>query len=204
MDLSPGYFPKIGQDIEISILEKLITNKPLKQFLVTGRKKTEHIIYYRSKGGLYYKIFTDFNSGSTNEISISCVNKDYKDMLLATLSSNIFFWYYDCFSSCRVLNFDNISCFPLSLDAISDEVGIELKKQSKFLMDDLRANAEVKTRNYSNFGSVEILTFYARKSKHIMNKIDELLGYHYRLSKHEINYLSNYAADFRSDDAEDE
>ena len=71
-------------------------------------------------------------------------------------------------------------------------------------MDDLRANAEVKTRNYSNFGSVEILTFYARKSKHIMNKIDELLGYHYRLSKHEINYLSNYAADFRSDDAEDE
>ena len=43
-------------------------------------------------------------------------------------------------------------------------------------MDDLRANAELKIRNYANFGSVEILTFYARKSKHIMDKIDVLLS----------------------------
>ena len=204
MDLSPGYFPKLGQDIEISILEKLIINKPLKQFLATGKKKTQYLIYYRSKGGLYYKIFTDFYSGSTNEISISCINNDYKDLLLAALSSNIFFWYYDCFSSCRVLNFDNISCFPLSLDAISEEISIELKKQSKLLMDDLRANAEIKIRNYANFGAVETLTFYARKSKHIMNNIDVLLGEHYGLNKHEIVYLSSYASGFRSDDTDDE
>ena len=153
---------------------------------------------------MYYKIFTDFYSGSTNEISISCTNKVFKDLLLAALSSNIFFWYYDCFSSCRVLNFDNISCFPLSLDTISEENSIELKKQSKLLMDDLRANAEIKIRNYANFGAVEILTFYARKSKPIMDKIDVLLGDHYGLNKHEVMYLSNYAVDFRSDDIEDE
>ena len=67
-------------------------------------------------------------------------------------------------------------------------------------MDDLRANAKIKIRNYSNFGAVETLTFYARKSKPIMNKIDVLLGDHYGLNKYEVMYLSNYAADFRSDD----
>lgn len=71
-------------------------------------------------------------------------------------------------------------------------------------MDDLRANAEIKIRNYANFGAVETLTFYARKSKHIMNNIDVLLGEHYGLNKHEIVYLSSYASGFRSDDTDDE
>ena len=199
LNLSKGFFPKIGEAIELSILDKMLKNNPLGQYLSNKPKQAEEI-YYRSKGGRYYKIISDISFGSSNEIAFSCVSSQFKRALVAILNSNFFFWFYDCFSSNRVLSRENIDAFPVALDTISSSNLNELAILADELMKDYQRNAEAKTTNYSNYGNVNHYTIYARKSKNIMDRIDKVLGDHYILTDDEVSYLTNYCLRYRIDD----
>ncbi len=199
LNLSRGFFPKLGEDIELAILNKMLINNPLGQYLSKKPIQGEEI-YYRSKGGRYYKIISDISFGSSNEIAFSCRSSQLKKALVAILNSNFFFWFYDCFSSNRVLSRENIDSFPMALDKISSSNIKELTFLSDELMKDYQRNAEAKNTNYSNYGNVSHYTVYARKSKNIMDRIDRVLGNHYELADDEVSYLTNYCLKYRIDD----
>lgn len=58
-----GRIPKISEDIEVSILDKLAKHDKLGNFIrVTGSP-----IYYRTTGGRYFKVVTNYPTGSTKE-----------------------------------------------------------------------------------------------------------------------------------------
>jgi len=199
LKLSKGYFPKIGSEIEVVILDKILKNNSLGSFL-SKRPDKAYKIYYRSKGGRYYKIITDFSIGSSNEIAFSCTNNKYTKPLVAILNSNIFFWFYDCFSSNRVLSRENIDIFPISLDKISNANLLKLVELCDELMLDYKRNSEQNTTVYAGYGEKTFYTFYARKSKQIMDKIDQVLANHYELSDIEIETLTNYCIHYRIDE----
>lgn len=199
INLSKGYFPKVGEQLEISILDKILLNKSLSNYL-SKKPDLSNKIFYRSKGGRYYKIITNFSSGSSNEIAFSCTNPKYSKALVAILNSNIFFWFYDCFSSNRVLSRENIDIFPISLDNISDYNLLTLNVLCDELMSDYRKNAVKDSVTYAGVGEVTFYTFFARKSKIIMDRIDKILADHYNLSNNEINLLTNYCITYRTDE----
>lgn len=200
LSVSPGFLPKVGNEIEISILDKVLKHTKLEKFITKKVHSESEKLYYRSKGGLYYKIFTNFNSGSTNEIAFHCKYEKDNPIVIAALNSNLFFWFYELFSSCRVVNFDNLKSFRLDLDKITNENRIKLKKLTDELMSSYKKNAEVKIRHYAGYGDKECFTIYARKSKNIMDRIDQVLGNIYGLNIQEVNYISNYMVEYRTDD----
>ncbi len=204
LTVSPGFIPKIGDKMDVSILNKVLEHNKIEKFITKKEIDLTEKIYYRSKGGLYYKIFTNFYAGSTNEIAFRCKNEEYNPIVIAVLNSNIFFWFYEIFSSCRVVNYDNIKSFRLDIDRIpSDEAAI-LKKLASDLMSNFKQNAEIKVRHYSGYGNKECYTIYARKSKSILDDIDKVLGRVYGLSQTEIDYVSNYMINYRVDENPDE
>ena len=42
------------------------------------------------------------------------------------------------------------------------------------------------------------MTFYAKKSKSIIDEIDQVLGEHYKFTHQEIAYINNYISEFRT------
>ena len=87
--LTYGKIPKIGNNIEKSILGKL-----LKQTSSLSNLKEENgmPIYYRKAGGRYYKIITKDATGSSAEGYIKVKSK-YIDLVGAILSSSLFYWF---------------------------------------------------------------------------------------------------------------
>lgn len=199
LSVSPGFIPKIGADIEIQILDKMLINPKLEIFVTKKNLNPNNLLYYRSKGGLYYKIFTNFNAGSSNEIAFSCANEANNLVLMPILNSNIFYWFYELFSSCRVVSFENICCLPLDLDKVAQIYGNKFIKLSEKLINDIKKNATINIRNYANYGEKECYTIYMRKSMPILVEIDTLLGKYYGFTEKELHYLSNYMIRYRGD-----
>jgi len=50
---------------------------------------------------------------------------------------------------------------------------------------------------------MKLMTFYAKKSKPLIDKIDQVLGEHYKFSNEEIEYIINYISEYRNTDQDD-
>ena len=104
------WVPKIGTPLEHSVLEKLTSaTTSVANFM----GKTDHRIFYRTTGGLYWKVFTDFapafkvngqRGSSSRETSFSVRHQEQVQPLIASLSSDIFWWWYTITSNLRDLN----------------------------------------------------------------------------------------------------
>jgi len=92
------WVPKLGNPIEQSILAKcLLIKTSVKHFTA----KSEHRVYYRTDGGLYWKVFTDFapafnlngkQGHSSRETWFTVAKKDFVKPIIAALSSDVFWW----------------------------------------------------------------------------------------------------------------
>ena len=71
------------------------------------------------------------------------------------------------------------------------------------LMDDYQKNAEIKIRKYVGIGEMKLMTFYAKKSKTVIDEIDHVLGAHYKFLPQEIEYVNNYISEYRTTELED-
>ncbi len=89
-----GRIPKIGLEIESRVLEKIWGFEPLSQKVC----KEGSSIYYRTTGGRYFKVVTNYSTHSTKETCIA-FDKRYADAIGCILSSNLSFWYYQIISN---------------------------------------------------------------------------------------------------------
>lgn len=62
----------------------------------------------------------------------------------------------------------------------------------------MNKNAKRKKCTYTTTGKVEYDEFYPGKSKHIMDKIDDLLAEHYGFTEAEKNYIKTFSLTFRT------
>ena len=113
------WVPKLGDDLEKGILAKCVG---IKTKLIQFTGASGHRVYYRTTGGLYWKVFTDFApkfrlngkaSKSSRETSFSATKREYVHPIIAALSSDLFWWWYTISSNLRDLNPSDIQNFPL-------------------------------------------------------------------------------------------
>lgn len=207
--------PKIGTEIEERILAKVyrLAEKRLGDFI--SDSKTNHFIYYRTTGGLYWKIITDFQpkfyregkrTESSRENHLYFLNEEYKQLALAIYNSNFFWWFYTINSNGRDLNPYDLKSVPVDLDKIPTGTKNALKKNVKELMEDLDKNAEYAFRSHKNAAPVKYQKISPRKSKHLIDNIDRSLAKVYGFTEEEIDFLIHYDEKFRmgTHDEEDE
>ncbi len=186
-----GRIPKISSNIERRILSKLLSHQEINEYLDDEGGK----IYYRTSGGRYFKVVTNYSTGSTKEKSF-CVKEKYRDAIGCLLSSNLSFWFYQIYSnnldwkSCEILSFVIPNLHQSAVEALN-RLYIEYLK-------DIERNANVRVSSGTSSYNVDSFKEYKiGKSKSIIDKIDDYIGPLYGLTEEEISFIKNYEIEFR-------
>lgn len=187
-----GRYPKISTQLELQILQKLFANgTPLLQFYEPQGKP----IYYRTSGGRYFNVITNYPTGSTQEKSIY-LQQNIADFIGATLSSNLFYFYQQVYSDGLHIKQSEIEmfCIPNVSDKVIEEVEIVY---SNYLRDIERYALKHSTSQYSNI--TEFKEYKIKKSKHLIDEIDALISPLYNFTKQEADFIINYEIKYRLD-----
>ncbi len=192
--------PKLGESIENSILQKCIS---IHTTMGTFVGRSRNLVYYRTTGGLYWKVFTNFAptfcvngvvGKSSRETSFSLANKAHVKSAVSILSSDVFWWWYTVTSNLRDLNPSDWRHFPVPESAMNDSkvqrLGIEY-------IADLQRNSTILIRNQRSTGVTETQSFKVQKSKPIIEEIDKILAAHYGLTDEELDFIINYDIKYR-------
>ena len=198
------WMPKLSGPIEISILKNILSSsKQVGNFIV---KNSHNKIYYRTTGGLYWKVFTTFTpkffcngvqGHSTRETSISLLPESIKESLVALLSSNLFWWWYTITSNLRDLNPSDIYGFKFPNGLLNE---VKLQNLGKLYVEDLKINSTMLTREQKNKGVTQTQSFKISKSKPIIDEIDKVLARHYGFTEEELDFIINYDIKYRMGD----
>ena len=186
-----GRIPKIGNKIEHSILNKLFTFPQLKKYINSIGKS----IYYRTSGGRYFKVVTNYPTFSTKEKPI-ILDEKYSDVIGCLLSSSLSFWFYQIYSNnhdWKGYEIENFRIPPLSEDNISF-----LKSLYERYLTDIEFNANIrKTSGKSSYSMDSFKEYKIVLSKSIIDEIDDYIGPLYGLTPEEIYFIKNYELEFR-------
>lgn len=203
--------PKVSVPSEVAILKKMVGQRKLNNYFL---KNTSCITYYTRKVR-YFVQFFDFIPEIYDERNCLVEPSELKvlfhesnidrDVVIATLNSNLFFWFFSCFSDVRNVNRREIEVFPCSLDKMGSDVKSALCKQSHLLMKDFKKHAKMIENNYGKKGKLTIQSFRPRLSKPIIDEIDRVLAKHYGFTDEELDFIINYDIKYRmgQDMAED-
>ncbi len=194
-------------------LEPYIINKVFKDNLTLalsyGPSFSKAKIYYRIGGGRYWKVFTNFQpkfllngkkSISSRENYLYFNSESDRDIVIAALSSNLFFWYFVLTTNGRDLNPYDLNNFPFNVFKLSEHIQQTLLSLSKCLMDDYSANKIMKQKISKKTGVIRYEEFYPRNSKEIIDKIDKALAEYYGFSEEELDSIINYDIKYRMGD----
>lgn len=187
-----GRYPKISDDIEIDILNKLnsIPTKIRDLKVSDGRS-----IYYRAAGGRYFKVITNYTTNSSAEKSL-ILRSDIANTVGAILSTSLFFWYYQVFSDNLNLKGYEIESFPIPTEAINETVIRSSDALYDKYLKDIEKNANVRlTKKYAHID--EFREYRIGKSFSIIDELDDELDKLFGLNATEIDYIKTYDKNFR-------
>ena len=183
-----GRYAKIGEKIDLSILEKIFKNKKLENYCNDNGKP----IYYRTTGGRYFKIITNHSTGSNKERGIG-IDEKYTSAIGCILSSTLFWYYVQVYSNGLDLKDYEIKNFPIP--KLTDNDIQELENIYEQYLEDIDKNAithEAKSYNVATFKEYKIV-----KSFDYIRQIDDIVCKLYGLTDEETNYIKNYEIEYR-------
>ena len=192
--------PKISEEIEKALLQKVFNQKETLSYHLSN---SNYRIYYRTTGGLYWKVFTDVSpkfringkkSHSSRETWCSVNDKRKIASTIAILSSNLFWWYYTITTTCRDLNPYDIHNYPLPPSTLDD---VKLDSLGKEYINDIEKNSTMLVRQQQQTGKTETQSFKIQKSKSIIDEIDRILAKHYKFTDEELDFIINYDIKYR-------
>ena len=186
-----GRIPKIGLELERNILSKLFDMNRIKTLCDSNGKP----IYYRTTGGRYYKIVTNYPTGSNKEKPLY-IKKELTNSIGCLLSSSLAFWYYQIYSNNLDWKSYEIESFPIP--SLTNEQMAFLEELYARYLADIEANANHRTSSKESTYKVESFKEYKIvRSKSIIDEIDDYIGPLYGLTNEEIEFIKYYELEFR-------
>lgn len=189
-----GRYPKISEDVERSILVKLRACNTTVKSLVQAEGAP---IYYRSAGGRYFKTFTNYSTGSSAE-KILYFDDKHASIVAASLSTSLFWWYYQIFSDNLNLKKYEIESFPVPINELIENNLADISDlYARYLLDIERKSEIRKAEGYPNIEKFK--QYNLRQSFPLIDKLDDAIDKFYGLDKKEVDFIKNYERDFRDD-----
>jgi len=183
-----GRIPKISLDIEHNILSKLFSNN--NQTISNLIDNNGTLIYYRMAGGRYFKVITNYSTNSSAEKSIR-ISKKYADCVGFFMSSSFFWWYVQVYADDHNLKSYEIENFRIPVEKITKSNVNVFTNLYNLYLKDIETNARINSKG--------IKEYKIRKSRHIIDQIDDLICPLYGLTQEETDFIKNYEIEFRSD-----
>lgn len=183
-----GRIPKIGTNIETSILQKLRRQRNK----LSDLYDTKGIpIYYRKAGGRYFKVITIDPTHSSAEGTI-LIKNGFQHTVAAIMSSSLYYWYWLINSDWHNMRTSEIAMFPIPYEKLDFATIHDMDQLYLQYYNDLLKNSKV-----TNTG---LRRYFARESKNYIDAIDRYLGKLYELTNNEIDFIISYDSRFRTDD----
>ena len=129
-------------------------------------------------------------------------NEDEKYVIVAVLSSNLFFLHYIVWSSCQVVNSRDFG-LGFQLKDLNERLKTQLSVLGKKLQADYQKNSQLRVRNYSKKGRIFTMKkqhFFIKYSKPTIDEIDKVLAKHYGFTEEELDFIINYDIKYRMGD----
>ncbi len=196
-------YPKTSSIIERDILEKLEKRPPVSAYLV---KYSQSKIRYTRKLQYFIQFFEEppIILNERDEVlkptelkEINIINDKTRYILICTLNSNLFFWFFIAFSDCRNVNLREIINFPVEVENVNEAMLKQYRLLADELMIDFKKNAVFQTRNDKRAGTLQIQSYQPRLSKPIIDEIDKVLARHYGFTEEELDFIINYDIKYR-------
>lgn len=195
--------PKLSNQIENSILYKLFSKQKMLKDYISKSQNSNYVIY--CYGGVYWTKARNFESfviknnkriRSTAD-RIICIRENIDSHLVVSiLNSTLHYWFWLMFSDCRNKTRGVMCSFPINIDEMGHSMRERLITLGNKLMLDYEEKGETMCRNFSS-GLVKYKEFYPRKSKGIIDKIDNVLAKYYGLTEEELAFIVHYDEEFR-------
>ncbi len=182
-------------EIQDKILVKLTTKEQISKYLSVSK----HNVYYRSTGGLHYRVVTLFPTYSRKEAFFS-FEKNNDEIIFCALASNLWNMFYYSMANCLDVSKNDILYFPIGIKEMTDKTKQDLHQLSLMLNNDLLKNSRTIIRHYENIGDVECPNVSMRLSKPIIDEIDKVLAGHYGFTDEELDFIINYDIKYRMGD----
>lgn len=189
---------KLGNSIEVSILEKFLRNKEIKHYVSPNPRQDKNFISYRTAGGGYWVtiLTSKFETESLSNKTTAFIPEYNAGVFMAALNSSLFWWYY--FTNYDLFNLKDYMLFAFRLTYPEDKsVEQELVKLSKRLEKELLSNSIKYLIRSKTRGDSYTLKYQNFKSKPIIDEIDRALARHYGLSDEELDFIINYDVKYR-------
>jgi hypothetical protein len=186
--------PKISENIEIQILDKLKLHLPLSKFV---DKENGKPVFYRTVGGRYFKIVTNYSTLSNKETFIN-FKSNYSDVIGCILSSNLSFWFYQIYGDNISWKLKQVLSFTIPSENLTTDICLKITNLYNKYLEDIERNANIRTVSESSKYTMEFFKEYKiGKSKHLIDEIDDIIGPLYGLTNAEIEFIKNYEIDYR-------
>ena len=184
-----GRIPKISLPIEQSILRKIFRYTKMSTYIDYNAGSP---IYYRTTGGRYFKVVTNYSTGSTKEKNPPLRFKNiYADAIGCILSSNLSFWFYQIYSN--NLDWKGYEINEFRIPKLTDKNIADLQDLYSEYLGDIESHAKIrKSTGESKYKVSSFKEYKIGKSKSIIDKIDDLICPLYGLTHEEIEFIKNY------------
>ena len=201
-----GLIPKLYADLQQSVNKKMIEGFRVRvgNFIHNEGPISAYahrIVAHYVKAFDFIPFFKNQRDGErkSEDYKVFTVeNKGQRSALCALLNSTAFYLWFVSYSDVYHCGRDLILDFPADIAELSEDDSL-LKLNSK-LIHDLKANCVRRKVPYKKTGLVTYDEFYPRKSKSIIDEIDELLAKHYGFTEEELDFIINYDIKYRMGD----
>jgi len=221
---SEAIIPKIGTSIERGIIEKLkqvsngkTVNDALKssgvsvwyynapQYWIHAHMerhvpKTEYFDKYKKSG---HEIIPEGNGKAqiSSHYKELAVDTKHEFIVNGLLNSSLFYWWFVVWSDGRDLLTQHITGFPINLNSFPETLRARMEIQVTELMKSYEDNSNIKM-NVRSDGKycIRIKEIIPKKSKAIIDQIDDLLADYYTFTDKEKEFVKSFDVKFRMED----
>lgn len=188
VDKFDSFIPKIGNSIEKNIFKKVFTKNrenSISSYLNSGLLENSATIYLNMRATFWIKCFTDF-SRSKEYKQFNCL-PEYQNYLYCILNSSLFFWFWCVIS-------DGWHITTKELDSF---LFLNCKNKCKWnnLAQNLIKDLEEK-KKFVNTKQIDFI-YQHKKSKSLIDQIDNELAKIYKLTNNELKYIKEFAYKYR-------
>ena len=203
-DLRNQFIAKLYSELETSILKKVLSQTKNIEFYT--HRSGQHQIYYTRKLSGFVQILDfiptiyDANGNKREPSELKVVRfetGDTRDVFLALLNSNLFYWFLTIHSDCRNLNKREVYSVHFDLENASTQIVKQLQGLVEDLMRDFHRHSKMVDMIYKKLGKMAIQCIYPKFSKSIIDEIDQILAQHYGFTDEELDFIINYDIKYR-------
>ena len=195
---------KLYSKLETSILKKVLSQTKSLEFYT--QKLGQHPIYYTRKLSGFVQILDfiptiyDANRNKREPSELKLVrfeSGNARDVFLALLNSNLFYWLLTIYSDCRNLNKREVHSVRFDVENASTQIIKQLQTLVEDLMRDFHRHSKIVEMTYKKLGTLAIQCIYPKFSKLIIDDIDRVLAQHYGFTDEELDFIINYDIKYR-------